>query len=65
MIEFDFKKWNRGVLYRVYLVQRGSKNLWDDYDYSNEWKKLEEVMEKDLHDDEVFLFHHPKYSKKE
>jgi hypothetical protein len=65
MIEFDFKKWNRGVLYRVYLVQRGSKNLWDDYDYSNEWKRLEEVMEKDLHDDEVFLFHHPKYSKKE
>ena len=65
MIEFDFKNWNRGVLYRVYLVQRGSKNLWDDYDYSNEWKRLEEVMEKDLHDDEVFLFHHPKYSKKE
>ena len=65
MIEFDFKNWNRGVLYRVYLVQRGSKNLWDDYDYSNEWKRLEEAMEKDLHDDEVFLFHHPKYSKKE
>ena len=65
MIKFDFNKWNRGVLYRVYLVQRGSKNLWDDYDYSNEWKRLEEVMEKDLHDDEVFLFHHPKYSKKE
>jgi hypothetical protein len=64
MIEFDFKNWNRGVLYRVYLVQR-DKNLWNDYDYSNEWKRLEEVMEKDLHDDEVFLFHHPKYSKKE
>ena len=65
MFEFDFSKWNRGVLYRVYLVQRGSKNLWDDYDYSNEWKRLEEAMEKDLHDEEVFLFHHPKYSKKE
>ncbi len=64
MIEFDFNKWKRGVLYRVYLVQR-DKNLWNDYDYSNEWKRLEEAMEKDLHDDEVFLFHHPKYSKKE
>ena len=64
MIAFDFSKWKRGTLYKVYLVQR-NKNLWNDYDYSNEWKKLEEVMEKDLHDDEVFLFHHPKFSKKE
>ena len=64
MLDFNFDKWKRGTLYRVYLVQR-NKNLWNDYDYSNEWKKLEEVMEKDLHDDEVFLFHHPKFSKKE
>lgn len=64
MIAFDFSKWKRGVLYKVYLVKR-DKNLWNDYDYSNEWKKLEEVMEKDLHDDEVFLFTHPKFSKKE
>jgi hypothetical protein len=64
MNEFDFSKWKRGVLYRVYLVQR-DKNLWNDYDYSNEWKKLEEAMEKELHDEEVFLFTHPKYGKKE
>ena len=51
------------MLYRVSLVKR-DKNLWNDYDYSNEWKRLEEIMEKDLHDDEVFLFHHPKNSKK-
>ncbi len=38
MIELDLNKWSRGVLYRVYLVQR-DKNLWNDYDYSNEWKK--------------------------
>ena len=64
MLDFNFDKWKRGTLYKVCLVKR-DKNLWNDYDYSNEWKKLEEVMEKDLHDDEVFLFHHPKYSKKE
>ena len=64
MIELDLNKWSRGVLYRVYLVQR-DKNLWNDYDYSNEWKKLEEAMEKELHDEEVFLFTHPKYGKKE
>ena len=63
MIAFDLSKWERGVLYRVSLVKR-DKNLWNDYDYSNEWKRLEEIMEKDLHDDEVFLFHHPKNSKK-
>ena len=40
MLAFDFSKWKRGVLYKVYLVQR-NKNLWNDYDYSNEWKKLE------------------------
>jgi hypothetical protein len=39
--------------------------LWNDYDYSNEWKRFEEIMDKDLHDNEVFLFHHPKFSKKE
>ena len=64
MLDFNFDKWKRGVLYKVSLVQR-DKNLWNDYDYSNEWKRLEEIMEKDLHDDEVFLFTHPKFSKKE
>lgn len=63
MSEIEIENWEPGVLYRVFLVQQ-ELPIFEDYDYSPQWEKIEKALEMDMKKKKVFNFVHPKIGKK-